>query len=155
MDFLIAVTCRCDPGHILKESETIIMIREDKHMPSPNALLTTLSRELEFLENGGYRDSPRRWAAPLVFEDGPQCLRPDQGAKSMCGLCPLIDFVPLQHRAKKDPCRHIVLTEDGQTANAMYRTATQEEIEKALRTWLQNRIADLQSSSAGEAKLAG
>jgi hypothetical protein len=35
-------------------------------------LLSVLRAELEFLEEGGYRQSPRQaWRAPLVFADFP------------------------------------------------------------------------------------
>ncbi len=124
-------------------------------MASPNSQLSVLCRELEFLKNGGYSDSPKRWAAPLMFEDGPHCLQPSHSAASVCGKCPLIDFVPAEHRAKPDPCRHIVLTDDGQTVDSVYRTATIEEMEKILRDWLQRRIIELQRCCTGEAKLAG
>jgi hypothetical protein len=66
----------------------------------------------------------------------------------------LIDFVPLKFRARLAPCRHIPVTEDGQTIESMYQTATQEEIERSLRTWLQRRIAEAQRSCAEQAKLS-
>jgi hypothetical protein len=131
-----------------------MMIYEDKCMASPNSLLSTLCREQEFLENGGYGDSPKRWSAPLIFEDGPHCLQPSTEAKSMCSLCPLIGFVPLEHRTKPVPCRHIALTEDGQTIESMYQTATQDEIEQSLRAWLQRRIAEAHRSCAERARLS-
>jgi hypothetical protein len=123
-------------------------------MASPNSLLSTLCREQEFLEHGGYRDSPKRWAAPLIFEDGPHCLQPTTQAKSMCRMCPLIAFVPPEHRTKTVPCRHIALTEDGKTVESMYRTATQEEIEQSLRAWLQRRIAEVKKSCTEQAILS-
>jgi hypothetical protein len=105
-------------------------------------VLKALKRELDFLENGGYR-SGMGWRAPLFFEDSPICPRP-----AFCACpntnCLLMNFVPPESRSQKVPCRHISLNEAGETLNSVYATATNEEIEEALREWLRNTIAELE-----------
>jgi len=103
-------------------------------------VLRALKRELEFLKNGGYR-SPMGWRAPLFFEDSPICPRP---AFSTCpnADCVLMSFVPEESRCQKVPCRHISLEDE--TLQSLYNTATQEEIEQALRKWLCKAIAGLE-----------
>jgi len=105
-------------------------------------VLRALKRELEFLKNGGYR-SPMGWRAPLFFEDSPICPRP---AFSACpnADCVLMNFVPKKSRCQKVPCRHISLNEEDETLQSLYVTATNEQIEQALRKWLCKAIAGLE-----------
>jgi len=115
-----------------------------------NETLERLRFELKFLEDGGYGRSPRTpWRPSLVFEDSPTCLNFDDVSRPHpCGECFLMQFVPHEHQEEEIPCRHIPLTEDGQTIEHLYRTGTQIELEEALKLWLQKRIAQLEAQLA-------
>ncbi len=101
--------------------------------------------ELRFLENGGYRHSPRTpWRTPYVFEDSPTCPNfQDADRPHPCAECPLMEFVPPQFRVESAPCRFILLTEAGQTIDCFYRAGTQMELEEALACWLRKRIEQI------------
>jgi hypothetical protein len=98
--------------------------------------------ELKFLEDGGYRYSPRTpWRVPYVFEESPTCLNlHDATRPHPCTECPLIEFVPPQFRGESAPCRFIALTEAGQSVDYFYRAGTQMELEEALACWLHKQI---------------
>lgn len=112
---------------------------------NPKEKLDALTKELEFLERGGYR-MMLGWRAPLVFEDSPICPKAPHAACSGDG-CVLMDFVPQDQRDQAIPCRHIPLNNIGETLNTLYPTATTEEIENTLREWLKSEIANLESST--------
>jgi hypothetical protein len=108
-------------------------------------LLDVLTAELEFLERGGYRHSPRAaWRPQFLFQDSPACLNfdPDQPPKP-CSDCILMQLVPEDLQNKKIPCRHIPLSEQAETIDSLYRTGTQEELEAAVARWLKITIAQL------------
>jgi hypothetical protein len=111
-------------------------------MQSTKAKLDALKKELEFLENGGYRMAIG-WRPPLVFEDSPICPKPPY-AECPDSRCVLIDFVPDAYRQESIPCRHIPLNDDGETLQTLYTTANLEEIEDRLRQWLRDEIARLE-----------
>lgn len=107
--------------------------------------LQVLKNELRFVQKGGYRQ-PRLWRPPLVFEDSPICL------KQSCAACPegncvLMNFVPKERRYEPVPCRHIPLNDLGETADSLYRTGTNEEIEDTLQSWLLKTIRQLEEQS--------
>jgi len=108
-------------------------------------LLQVLRNELQFVQKGGYR-APLVWRAPLIFEDSPTC------PKERCSTCPdpncvLMSFVPKECRSEAVPCRHIPLDEIGETVDSLYRTATNEEIEQTLQSWLLKTIRQLEEPS--------
>jgi hypothetical protein len=105
-------------------------------------LFRTFQFELRFLEDGGYRHSPRTpWRAPNVFEDSPTCLNlHDATRPHPCTECSLMEFVPPQFREESAPCRFIPLTEAGQSVDYFYRAGTQMELEEALACWLRKQI---------------
>jgi hypothetical protein len=105
--------------------------------------LGELSKELKFLDSGGYRQ-PMGWRAALIFEDSPVCPKPPFSACPNC-QCALLNFVPEGERTQAIPCQHIPLNEAGETLCTMYNTATIDEIEHALREWLHKRIAEIAS----------
>jgi hypothetical protein len=108
----------------------------------PN-LLEVLRKELEFLEKGGYRKTS--WRPQFIFEDSPTCLNfGDPHHSTPCSECPLMQFVPADRREEKVPCRHIQVNGCGTTIETLYRTATQEELEAAVKTWLQKTIQRLE-----------
>lgn len=112
--------------------------------------LEVLKFELNFLEKGGYGSSPReRWRAHFVFEDSPTCMNYDQkNHPSPCRECFLIEFVPPEDRKQDVPCRHIPLTETGDTLDSMYRWGNQAEIEDAMKSWLLATIRKLEIERA-------
>jgi hypothetical protein len=110
--------------------------------PERERLLRTLKQELQFLESGGYR-AKNNWRPPFIFEDSPSCMREPSSECSASG-CALLQFVPEARTKGTSPCRHIPLTLQGQTVDSFYKTGTQEELEKALRSWLTARIKELE-----------
>jgi len=85
-----------------------------------------------------------------VFEDSPTCLN-SPGTKDKneerrpCVECPLMDFVPEGRRDTQFPCRHIHLTERGETVTTFYEWGTEEELEAALQKWLRKTIEELEA----------
>jgi len=118
-------------------------------MPTTKERLEVLGRELEFLENGGYR-SPILWRVPLIFEDSPICLK-DRWSVCPRGACALLDSVPQGSRHETVPCRHIPLNDTGETVHSLYITGTNEEIQEALRAWLLKTITCLEQEAESEA----
>jgi len=120
-------------------------------------LVHILRSELTFLEQGGYRHGPRYpWRPNFVFEDSPTCINfhPEKGERRPCTECPLIDFVPVDRRDTHFPCRHIHLTDLGETVNTFYETGTEEELEVALGQWLRQTILELEGSAKARALMA-
>jgi hypothetical protein len=106
-------------------------------------LLDVLRKELEFLEQGGYRKPS--WRPQFIFEDSPTCLNfGDPHRSTPCSECPLMRFVPADRREEKVPCRHIKIDGSGRTIETLYRTATQEETEAAVKSWLEKTIQRLE-----------
>jgi hypothetical protein len=110
--------------------------------------LEALQREVHFLDNGGYRQA-LGWRAPLIFEDSPICPKPPSSACPNA-QCVLLDFVPQAQRDQTILCRHIPLNEAGETLHSLYNTASEEEIEHALREWLKRKIAELEEAIRSE-----
>jgi hypothetical protein len=54
-------------------------------------------------------------------------------------------FVAPDLREEQIPCRFIELTGNGITVDSLYRCGTAAESEEALRTWLHQRIHELES----------
>lgn len=109
-------------------------------------ILEILKFELSFLEDGGYGRSPHApWRAPAVFEDSPICPNfCDPARPHSCESCLLQQFVPNGQKQENIPCRFIPLTEEGVTVEDLYRTASQVELEEALRDWLRAQIARIE-----------
>ena len=66
-----------------------------------------------------------------------------------CEECVLMQLVPPAQRGTKIPCRHIPLTQEGETLENLYRCGTQEEIEEAMRNWLRGTIRQIELQKAG------
>jgi hypothetical protein len=118
-------------------------------------ILEVLRFELRFLEDGGYGRSPRApWRAPAIFEDSPICPNfCDPARPHPCETCLLERFVPEARRGEKVPCRFIELTEQGQTVEDFYRTASQVELEEALARWLRIQIDKMEKERAVAARM--
>ena len=111
--------------------------------------LQVLKSELNFVQKGGYGRSHRDpYRAQLVFEDSPSCMNYDtKDHPAPCSECVLMQFVPIEKRGERVPCRHIPLNAGGQTLIELYQDGeTQPELESALIGWLRNTIAQLEVS---------
>ena len=53
------------------------------------------------------------------------------------------DFVPVPQRDTLIPCHHIPLNSNGDTVHSLYRKATQETLDHAVRNWLEATIEQL------------
>jgi hypothetical protein len=109
-------------------------------------LLTVLKAELEFLEKGGYRNSPTAsWRPQFIFEDSPTCMNHGRRDNPLpCTECILMELVPPDCRNEKIPCRHIPLNPEGYTIDTYYRLGTYEEVETAVAAWLRKTIKQLE-----------
>lgn len=58
------------------------------------------------------------------------------------------ELVPPNLRASKIPCRYIPLNDQGETIDSLYRTATLEELEAALTSWLVATIQKIEHERA-------
>lgn len=116
-------------------------------MQETKRLLAILKAELTFLEHGGYRRGPRYpWRPNFAFEDSPTCLNyQDKYERKPCTECPLMSFVPRDRQEMRIPCRHIRLTDRGETVNSFYEWGTEEELEDALGGWLRRTIQELET----------
>jgi len=126
-------------------------------MQDRQKLAEILRSELTFLEQGGYRRMPRYpWRPNFIFEDSPTCINFRRGdtERRPCGECHLMDFVPLDRRNTRFPCRHIGLTEKGDTVNSFYEYGTEEELETALASWLKQKIQELEGKNKVRAQAA-
>ena len=114
--------------------------------PEQNELLEYLKFELKFLEDGGYGRSPHTpWRPSLVFEDSPSCLNFNDPARPHpCNQCKLMEFVPEERHQEIVPCRHIPLSESGQTVDYYYQYGTHVELEEALGKWLREQIRKIE-----------
>jgi hypothetical protein len=118
-------------------------------------LLDVLKFELKFLEDGGYGRSPhtpRR--RQVVFEDSPTCPNfGDPTSPHSCAECLLMRFVPRELRGQVSPCRHIPLTDKGETIDYFYRRGTHRELlklEEALAGWLRKQISRIEEHREAE-----
>lgn len=120
-----------------------------------NDVLTTLRKELAFVELGGYR-SPQQtaWRPQFIFQDSPTCPNHRNfGEPVPCTLCALMEFVPGRYQKERFPCRYIPLDESGQTLDHLYRTGTEEETHAIVAKWLRNTIAGLEREGSSSQAL--
>lgn len=125
-------------------------------MSDDRDVLEALKAELAFVEKGGYRHRPRfPWRPSFVFEDSPTCINFDtKGERRPCAECLLMQFVPEDRKELAYPCRHIPLTSAGDSVAHFYECGTEAELEEALKTWLKNKIAELEAKEKGKAQSA-
>ena len=137
------ITRKCDDGHGGRSEFVQASALWGVAMHQGDAEIFKMFQfELKFLEDGGYRHSPRTpWRAPYVFEDSPSCINFQDAARlHPCSECLLMEFVPPQFRGETAPCRFIPLTEAGESVDYFYRSGTQMELEGALACWLRKQI---------------
>lgn len=113
-------------------------------------MLRLLKQELQFVESGGYRTSPRsHWRPRYIFEESPSC--PNYGDRSRphsCEECWLMAFVSSSLREEQAPCRFVRLSSDQLTVDSLYQHATQQESEETLHKWLQEQIQQLEAETS-------
>ena len=141
----------CDSRHVVScllsqqyssRNETLLLWEGTMNTKGRN-VLDVLRKELEFLEKGGYRKPS--WRPRFIFEDSPSCPNfGDPHRSTPCSECVLMQFVPADRRGEKVPCRHIIVNGSGRTIDTLYRTGTQEEIEAAVKRWLEETIQRLE-----------
>jgi hypothetical protein len=113
-------------------------------------LLEVLQQELQFLEQGGYRNSSSAQRRPqFVFQDSLTCLNFDR-SKTLhpCHECVMASLVPSDYLGERFPCRHIPLNDAGFTIDTYTRLGTFEETETAVRDWLRKKIHELENAPA-------
>jgi hypothetical protein len=90
-----------------------------------------------------------------MFEDSPTCINfQGEGHPRPCGECALIQFVPEDRKKLRYPCRHIQLTSQGECVNSFYEWGTQEELEIALKAWLQRTIQAIENRNKSKSQSA-
>jgi hypothetical protein len=62
--------------------------------------------------------------------------------------------VPKEQRDTRFPCRHICLTERGETVNSFYEWGTEAELEAALASWLRRTIRELETGEKATSQQA-
>lgn len=110
--------------------------------------LKFLKEELAFLDRGGY-GGILPWKPVSIFLDSPSCPnRLDVDKATPCQHCWLYQFVPEQFREEPGPCQFIRLNGEGESVHSMTRQYTQDEVERAVRKWLQAEIQRLEAAAA-------
>ncbi len=119
-------------------------------MPTNRNLAQLLRSELTFFDAGGYSAwAGARWKLPLVFEESPTCPNFHDTTRAVaCRDCALMQLVPLRHRTKAVPCRHIPLNEVGETLDTLYRWGTMDDLNLIFRRWLMHTILQLEAKEA-------
>jgi hypothetical protein len=108
-------------------------------------LLDVLKFELAYLEHGGYRKNAAPWRSPLIF-GSPTCLSFDgKTAPRSCDACFLSQLAPREFRFNRAPCRHISLNGNGDTVDSLYRSGAHQDLETAVRSWLQATIKQIEA----------
>jgi hypothetical protein len=117
--------------------------------------LEVFKAELDFIEKGGYgRSVQTPWKPTSSFRDSLSCLNfGDPNQSHPCNECLLIDFVPLEARAQSMPCHYIPLNQRRETVAAIEQSATQQELEESIKTWLRERIHENEGERADQTAL--
>jgi hypothetical protein len=129
-------------------------------MKPTHNLLTTLEKELDFIDHAGYRkpigsrqplfcmETSVEWRKPAFFEDSPSCPKEHYCACDPKRGCILLGFVPRERRSETVPCHHIPLNEQGDTIASFEKSGQHEQVEPALRNWLVKTIGKLRNARA-------
>jgi hypothetical protein len=111
-------------------------------------LLELLRYELNFLEQGGYRQLVKDGHCHSPFTNSLTCLNyGDPMRPHACHECSLFQFVPAKAQAEDVPCHFIPLDEHGRKISDFVKNGRPEEVESALKKWLEKTIARLESEA--------
>lgn len=120
-------------------------------------LLTTLKKELEFLDHAGYRkpigsrqplfvmETAPDWRKPQFIEDSPACPKAHYLSCDPKRGCIMLALVPKERRSETVPCHHIPLNEQGDTIYSLEKTGKRDQVEPALRAFLVKTIEELEA----------
>jgi hypothetical protein len=118
--------------------------------------LETLKKELEFVDDAGYKkpvgsrqalfcmETGATWRKPVFIEDSPTCPKEKYCPCNPEGDCVLLGFVPAEHKHETLPCHHIPLNEKGETIAGLEKD--RDKVEPALRDWLVKTIGKLEGT---------
>jgi hypothetical protein len=109
-------------------------------------VLQLLKDELDMIEKGGYGRSVKTpWKATSIFQDSLTCLNYGYPYKAYpCSECFLTGFVPPENLGEAIQCHHIPLNESGDTIEVLESQDNQKRLEDAVKSWLKQRIAELE-----------
>jgi hypothetical protein len=111
-------------------------------------LLEILRYELNFLEQGGYRELAKSGACPSPFKNSLTCLNyGDPLRPHACHECSMFEFVPDDAKTEDVPCHFIPLDEQGRKIADLVKQRRPEQVESALKKWLEKTITRLQSEA--------
>lgn len=119
-------------------------------------VLEVMRMELDFIEAGGYGQSPRTPRKPTsVFQDSLSCVNFGYPYRAHpCHECLLDDFVPEERRGEVAPCHHIQLNEKGETVEGLEVKDNQSLTEKTVKGWLRAKIKKIETERAAQAEQA-
>jgi hypothetical protein len=111
-------------------------------------LLEILRYELNFLEQGGYRQLAKSRTCPSPFKNSLTCLNyGDPMRPHACHECSLFQFVPENLQVEDVPCHFIPLDEHGRKIADLVKQRRPEQVESALKKWLEKTITRLESEA--------
>ena len=110
-----------------------------------NRLLQLVSKELGFLNAGGYGRSFRsQWRPTLLLRDSPACINyGDTGRQNPCRECPLFSLIPPDKKDERVPCHFIPLNESGLTIARVYAEGSQNSLDRLYQNWRRDIIKKL------------
>jgi hypothetical protein len=109
-------------------------------------LLERLRLEILVHAGGGYRSVKHApYRQPRFFRDSVGCLNfALEEKEESCRNCPLIAFVPPEHRDKEVPCSHIPLNAVGDTIASLEASGQRDKLGELLLAWLRSMLARLE-----------
>lgn len=111
-------------------------------------ILDILRFELNFLEQGGYRRLARDGICHSPFKNSMTCLNyGDPMRPHACRECSLFQFVPKEAQSEDVPCHFIPLDEQGRRIADLLKLRRPEQVESALKKWLERTIASLEDET--------
>ncbi len=119
-------------------------------------VLQVLRYELNYVEQGGYGRSVGSGKAVSPFKDTLSCLNFGEPHRPhACHECLLFDFVPEASRTEDVPCHFIPLNSEGRTIAEIKKSGSPEELENAVKNWLQTTISHLEHKAEPAVQSSG
>jgi hypothetical protein len=118
-------------------------------------ILEVLREELVFLEGGGYSGLSRPSQGKSIFQDSATCLNYGYPYRAHpCNECQMLDFVTPEDQKKRIACHFINLNERGETIESLEQHGDEDELEQAVKGWLQSTI-DVVEEERSQLAMAG